>query len=193
MAAAAAIIAERGYEAATTRAIAERAGYSEALIQLYFKGKEGLLLAVIQREAGGPLDQAAFFQRPLCDTLQEEAQETLSFIVSLLVGRVKGLRIVMSRVLVDPEFRDDKGTARIRAFLRRHLRERLARYVAAKRLSAKFDVERAAEMLLALGFTLGFLDQEIFRTNPAEIKRRVTEYGAIFGRGVVLPPAARKP
>ena len=186
MAAAAAVIAKRGYEAATTKAIAERAGYSEALIQTYFKGKEGLLLAVIHREIGVPLDQVAFCQRPLCGTLELKARETLAFIVGILASRAKGLRIVISRVLVGPGFKDGLvGPSSVRALLRQSLRERLARYVSAERLPPKFDVERAAEMLLALGFTLGFLDREIFRTGPAEIKRRMMEYGAIFGRGVI--------
>jgi AcrR family transcriptional regulator len=37
-----AVFAEHGYDAATTRAVAERAGCSEGLIHRYFGGKRGL-------------------------------------------------------------------------------------------------------------------------------------------------------
>ena len=37
-----------GFKATTTRAIAARAGCSEGLIQNYFGGKEGLLMAVMR-------------------------------------------------------------------------------------------------------------------------------------------------
>src|SRR5579883_2178780 len=48
--AASAIFAEQGYDAATTREIAERAACAEGLIHRYFGGKQGLLLAVLERK-----------------------------------------------------------------------------------------------------------------------------------------------
>ena len=44
-----AVIAARGYEAATTRSIAERAGLNTGLIQYYFGGKAGLYEALLER------------------------------------------------------------------------------------------------------------------------------------------------
>ena len=41
------VFAERGYDAATTREVAQAAGVNEQLIQRYFGGKAGLLLAII--------------------------------------------------------------------------------------------------------------------------------------------------
>src|SRR5918999_1649068 len=43
------VFAERGYDAATTREVAQTAGVNEQLIQRYFGGKSGLLLAIIER------------------------------------------------------------------------------------------------------------------------------------------------
>ncbi len=182
--AAAATFAERGYEAATTKAISERAGCSEALIQIYFKGKEGLLSAVIYQEASADIDESRFFERPLCEDLEVEARETLTFVVRLLAKRTTGLKIVMSRALVDPGLPLDAGPSSVRSFLRTNLRRRFEQYVSAKRLPSGFDVARAAEMLLALGFTLGFIDCEVFRADAAERKRRLAAYAAVFGRGV---------
>ena len=75
VAAAAVAFAERGYEKATTRSIAEAAGCSEGLIQRYFNGKEGLLLAVLKQQGSESRDQ--FFGRPLCSSMEEEAREML--------------------------------------------------------------------------------------------------------------------
>ena len=46
-----AVFAERGFDAATTREIAERAGCAEGLIHRYFAGKRGLLLAILEHKA----------------------------------------------------------------------------------------------------------------------------------------------
>lgn len=192
VAAAATTFAERGYEATTTKAIAERAGCSEALIQIYFKGKEGLLNAVIYREASAVTDQAHFFDRPLCDDLEAEARETLTFAATLLTKHTTGVKIVMARALVDPAFQLDASPSSVRSFLRTNLRRRFEQYIAAKQLSKDFDVARAAEMLLALSFALGFLDCEVFRTDAAERKHRVDAYAAIFGHGITGAHRAEK-
>ncbi|MBD0711640.1 TetR family transcriptional regulator [Streptomyces sp. CBMA291] len=44
------LFAERGYEAATVRDIAERAGVNQALIFRYFGSKQGLLTKVVTRD-----------------------------------------------------------------------------------------------------------------------------------------------
>src|SRR2546428_5295909 len=46
-----AVFAERGFDCATTREIAERAGCAEGLIHRYFSGKRGLLLAILESKA----------------------------------------------------------------------------------------------------------------------------------------------
>ena len=190
VAAAAAIFAERGYEASTTKAIAERAGYSEALIQVYFKGKEGLLLAVINREEARSPDETAFFERPLCADFETEARETFGFVAGMVTKHLTRLRIAISRALIDPEFWPDQDGPSVRGFLRANLRGRFERYVEAKRLPSDFDAARATEMLLALGFTLGFLDREVFRADATERNHRLAAYAAVFGQGIV--PLHRK-
>lgn len=49
--AAEAVFAERGYRAATTAAIAQRAGLNKTLIHYYFRSKEGLFRAMMERVA----------------------------------------------------------------------------------------------------------------------------------------------
>lgn len=49
VAAAASVMREQGYAHATTKAIAQAAGYSEALLYKHFRDKAALFLAVLKR------------------------------------------------------------------------------------------------------------------------------------------------
>ena len=72
------VFATRGYDAATTREVAMTAGVSEQLIQRYFGGKAGLLLAIMQLYA--ERDKAGGFGTPEPgDTVAEEIQNFLMF------------------------------------------------------------------------------------------------------------------
>src|SRR5881397_2606225 len=66
-----AVFAERGYDCATTREVAERANCAEGLIHRYFNGKRGLLLAILESRAAHVADD---FEAVLADsdTVEEE-------------------------------------------------------------------------------------------------------------------------
>lgn len=57
--AAASLFAERGYAATSTRQIAERVGMRQASMYYYFKGKEEILLELLQASITPTLDRAA--------------------------------------------------------------------------------------------------------------------------------------
>ncbi|MGK9220550.1 MULTISPECIES: TetR/AcrR family transcriptional regulator [unclassified Microbacterium] len=59
--AAAALFAERGYAATSTRQIAERAGMRQASLYYHFGGKEEILLALLQASVLPTLERAADF------------------------------------------------------------------------------------------------------------------------------------
>ena len=167
IAAASTIFAASGYENATTRAIAERAGCSEALIQRYFNGKEGLLLAVLRQEDNEAERQ--FQQRPLCTSLEDEARELLVHAIDVLSRRSEKLRVVLSRVLIDSSFGADFKRISIHTDLKEGLEARLTRYRDAGMLSPDIDIKSVASLFMALGFDLGFaqcafLQTELHRT-----------------------------
>lgn len=184
IAAATMIFGERGFEATTTKAVAQRAGYSEALIQLYFGGKEGLLLAVIQNEGGGEAEMADFYARPLSADLVSEARETLTFTIDALVRRATGLRIVLARVLVDPNFKDDFNHATVRNLAKRALSARLKQHRDHGRLRSDVDPEVGAELLISLAFQLGFIHGDILGQSNTERSRLAESYSAFFGRAM---------
>src|ERR687895_630094 len=71
------VFAERGYDAATTREVAQTAGVNEQLIQRYFGGKGGLLLAIIERF--GEEERRSCAMPPPCASIEAEVQGFLEY------------------------------------------------------------------------------------------------------------------
>ncbi len=180
--AAAAIFAERGFENATTKAIAEQAGFSEALIQTYFNGKEGLLIAVMAKEMSDVGTDVSFFARPLCSSIEEEARETLIHFVGSLSARSTRLRIVLSRVFIDAQFKAEYGRLTYRRILEANLLARLARYVDARLLDRDADTVALSGMLACLSFELGFTHPNVLDTPAEAVERMIPAFASIIGR-----------
>jgi AcrR family transcriptional regulator len=190
IAAATAVFAEQGFEKATTRGIAEAAHCSEGLIQRYFKGKKGLLLAVLnQHNEEADRD---FFKRPLCSTLTDEARETFAHFTAHFGGRSEQMRVVLSRVLLDHSFRADLDRISARKQVRKGIKGRLALYADAGLLFPRLDLRSATELLMTLAFELGFMHRELHRTHPADIRRLADDFAAFFGRAVTAPGIKRR-
>lgn len=179
--AACAAFAELGYEGTTTRIIAERAGCSEALIQRYFNGKEGLLLAVLRQDGDSEVE---FMRRPLCATIAEEAREFLMHGMEIFAQRSHRFRIVLSRVLVDRSFKADFNRIFLYQDIKAEAVARFARYRELGMLSPDLDVEAVTQMLFSLSFEVGFLQSEILDARPAERRQLAEHFAVMFARGV---------
>jgi AcrR family transcriptional regulator len=192
IAAAEPVFAENGYEGATTRAIADAAGCSEALIQRYFNGKEGLLLAVLDKEDDRS-EAALFLGRPLCPTMTQEAHEMLEHTVEKITERSDRMRIAVSRVLLDQAFKARFNRIWIHEDIRKGLEVRLARYVHARLLDPALDLGSVTEMLLSLSFELAFIHREVLQTSQDKRRRLLDHFAEMFGRAVAIPPSPRDP
>jgi AcrR family transcriptional regulator len=186
VAAAAVAFAEKGYENATTRGIAEAAGCSEGLIQRYFNGKEGLLLAVLKQQ--GHAERDRFFERPLCSSMIDEAREMMSHGMASMAERSERIRIVLSRVLLDRTFQADFQRLSIREDVRKSLNQRLTRYVDAGLIDPALDVDLVTELLLNLIFQLAFVHRELHQTKATDIQRMVDGFADLFARSVAVVP-----
>lgn len=120
---------ERGYDAATVRDIAERAGIDAALIARYFGSKEGLYLATLTRE-----------DRP---ALPPDMHEALDFMLSRSQAQGVGPvpRAMVSATLSEA-MRDQ-----IRALVAGRVTEPIARELEAAGVP---DAQLRAELLVAL-------------------------------------------
>lgn len=166
IAAAQAEFSRSGYKATTTRVIAARAGCSEALIQNYFGGKEGLLFAVMRTEEGGMRDllDPSFFGRPRADDAFQEADALLGFVITAMHRLAPRLRILLDRVLLDHAFAARFAEATPRRALVAAIADRLRR-----EWPDASDPDAAAEAAVSLGFELGFVHSELLGRSPAVV------------------------
>lgn len=175
------VFAERGFDAATTREIAGRAGVNEQLIQRYFSGKSGLLLAVVERywreESGG------------C-ALPPPAEDVETDLIQFLHAQLKHswqcrdfTRVVLARALVDPAIADEMARtlseSRIPCLLKR-----LELYRARGAIVADADLANVAAGIATLSFGLGFLDQVVFGRDGERVCAVVSTLARTIAQGL---------
>ena len=95
------LFASKGYDGTTTREIAASAGCAEGLIHRYFKGKAGLLTAMIERRMSAEVLESSHQLRPASNFAEE-----FLLLVEREVERVwqsrDFLRVFIPRAIVDP-------------------------------------------------------------------------------------------
>jgi AcrR family transcriptional regulator len=175
--AAAEVFSERGYDAATTREVAKKAGVSEALIQRYFEGKAGLLYAVIENnveiENHDPLTNA-----PLSDRLEDELALILGKQCEHFDQKKTFMRVAISRAIVDHTLGKKLGTE---IYSRKvpYIESRLLHFQKTGAIPADADLNAIAFSVSALSFVLGFIGPEVFfldRKRMTEITQLVAGY-----------------
>jgi AcrR family transcriptional regulator len=182
LAAAGQVFAERGYDAATTREVAQQAGVNEQLIQRYFGGKEGLLLTLIQ-QFGAEEQQCCGRQPPPGSSVEDEIFGFLRFQLdhACAVGNVS--KVALQRSLCDPRVAREIGQqfAGTRVPL---LRQRLEGLRARGLIAAEADLDAAATALSSLSFGLAFVDQLVFGADCAKLQRLARHVARVYAAGL---------
>jgi len=188
--AATAVFAERGYDAATTREIAERAGCSEGLIHRYFGGKRGLLRAVLRDRSATVVEEFAA-AIPECDDPFDEVHAILREYLLTLTTNEQSVRVHLGCALIDPEIGVEIGTLLEdrRAAL---VRERLARHVARGTLAPDTDIAGIASAISGIGFAAGFIGAVVFQRPRDEIERTLETFARAIVRGLAPGGAANE-
>ncbi|MBN8542115.1 MAG: TetR/AcrR family transcriptional regulator [Deltaproteobacteria bacterium] len=91
-----------GFDASTTRQIAESASANEALIFRYFGGKDGLLKAIIDLFSS-QTSMELCEKAPLAATRASELQQYFSHMRTECPMTQKMIRLAMDRAMVDPK------------------------------------------------------------------------------------------
>src|ERR1700746_3209310 len=94
------VFSELGYDCATTKLVAQRAGINESLINRYFEGKSGLLLAIIRQTSECEDMQATINHFSKGETVEKEI---LNYFMASLEHFEKNedfMRVLLSRALV---------------------------------------------------------------------------------------------
>jgi AcrR family transcriptional regulator len=187
--AATAVFAEHGYDAATTREVAERAGCSEGLIHRYFMGKHGLLLAIMQSKAAGVLEDLGS-GLPDRDTVEAEIEQILLWHLTCLWDYSDFISVAVSRATIDPDIGRTVGESinkqRVNLVL-----DRLRRHREAGRIRDNVDLEAVAEVVAGIGLMLGFFSQVVFGMDRERVQHIAVESAAALSRGIAAETAVQ--
>ncbi|HEX7556135.1 MAG TPA: TetR/AcrR family transcriptional regulator [Leptolinea sp.] len=103
--AAALVFAEKGYQRATTREVADKAEVSEGLIYTYFENKDHLLLAILEKLAYSGFDEIIFEKDELA--LNEDIlRKTLQIRHQFLDENDSMMRATMGEAINNEHFRE---------------------------------------------------------------------------------------
>jgi len=184
------VFAERGFDAATTREIAERAGCAEGLIHRYFTGKRGLLLAILDNrsptighEFGAGLEDT--------DRVQTEIEQIVLHDIEAKWEKRDFMRVCVSQAAIDPEL----GAA-IRDLIQQRqaavIAARLQKHQDAGRIRLDVDIEAIANVLSGVGFSAGFMQRIAFGLSRDEAVRIAREAARAIARGISADGERRK-
>jgi AcrR family transcriptional regulator len=172
-----------GYDAATTKAIAARAGLNEQLITRYFGGKAGLLAAVYVHFLETRDNDSQYDGLPLLDDPVEEIRRFMLFKHQHIGEIDRLLRIVVPRLLLDPTLsaRFD-GQVVLRG--RKILAARLGELQRRGGIAAHLDASRMATLVVAQSFALSF-HLRTTGVGDAEIVRLIHNFADVVGIGLL--------
>jgi TetR/AcrR family transcriptional regulator, regulator of cefoperazone and chloramphenicol sensitivity len=184
------VFAERGYDAATTREVAQAAGVNEQLIQRYFGGKEGLLVAIIERY--GEEERQSCSMPPACASVEAEIRGFLDFQLEHACEVGDFLKVVLQRSLCDPDVAREIGRqfAETRVPL---LRRRLEALRERGLIESGADLEAAALALSSLSFGLAFVDQLVFGADCEQLRHIMRHIAKVYAKGLTAADARRDP
>jgi AcrR family transcriptional regulator len=153
--AAAKLFATRGYEATTTREIAKTAGCAEGLISRYFRGKAGLLVAIIRMHISEEMLELKSILPP-AGTVEEEILQLIAWEVDHMWEEREFIKVMMPRLLLDPAA--GKEVIQLGPVRRTELMtERLRRHEKGRALPEE-EIRALAEAIGSLGLIFGFLN-----------------------------------
>lgn len=181
-----AVFAERGYDAATTREIAERAGCAEGLIHRYFAGKRGLLLAILDQRA---LKVAEEFRASIPDAecVQHSIEHILLYDIDSKWQKRDFMRVCMSQAAIDPDIgaaiRDRVVESQFRA-----IEAKLRAHQEAGRIRPDVNIESMARTVGGLGFSIAFMFRIAFGGTREDAVRIAKDAAAALANGIANSP-----
>ncbi|MER3455313.1 MAG: hypothetical protein C4304_00115 [candidate division GAL15 bacterium] len=182
------VFSVRGYDKATVRSIARRAGLAEGTVYLYFRSKQDLLFAVWEQMT--VLEVLPSLRRVEVappGTEEEVLAAVLRDQFHTLVRYGSFFRLVMHRADVDPEFRR-RVRARLREFLEEVLRvvEQGVRRGALADLNPEVVVRALGALLRGMALFDRYDPRPLFHRYPVEEVARQLARLVLYG---LLPRA----
>jgi AcrR family transcriptional regulator len=176
-----ALFAGKGYEATTTREIAAAAGCAEGLIHRYFKGKAGLLPALVERQLAKEVG-ALSREVPPAQNLETEFVQLVSWEVERFWESRDFLKVFIPRALVDNSLKEIKNHAVI-SVRAKAVAERLRRYTRSLALSPE-EFEALAQSVGMLGLIFGFMRPLVLGQDRTQAKQMAITVATMLIRSV---------
>jgi len=148
------LFASKGYEVTTTREIAAAAGCAEGLIHRYFKGKAGLLTAMIEHRISKEVLDFSHQLRPAAN-FEDEFLHLVEREVERMWESRDFLRVFIPRAIVDPSVGSVMNKALI-AVRAKAIAERLKHYESCVTLPQD-AIEAFTQAIGMLGLVFGFV------------------------------------
>jgi AcrR family transcriptional regulator len=170
-----------GFDGATTKMIAEKAGISEALIMRYFGGKEGLLLEVVVCQvAQMKSDQSCYGEGA---TLFEEIRNFMHCHFERDLVMKDFIKLVITRASVDPKF-SKKLRETIPVHSDQTLMNRLTKLKQKKLIAASIRVEDVYDTLASQGFAVFYMSHLLMGQSKADCLAQLTHFAEVYAAGL---------
>lgn len=171
------LFASKGYETTTTREIAASAGCAEGLIHRYFKGKAGLLAALIEHRLSKEILDVSYQSHP-APSLEDEYVQLVGREVERMWDSRDFLRVFIPRAIVDPSVGGVMNKALI-SVRGKAVSERLKHYQS--RLTLPQDaIEVLAQAVGMLGLVFGFVRPVMLGQDRLRAKKMATTVAKIL-------------
>ena len=177
------LFATKGYEATTTREIAAAAGCAEGLIHRYFKGKAGLLTALIERHFSAEIVDLNRQLQPAHD-LEAEFLQLVLWEVERFWERRDFLKVFIARAFVDPNVAGLMHRAVISVRTKAVL-ERFKGCEGCLQLPPE-ELEALAQAVGMLGLVFGFMRPLVLAQDRVRAKQMASTVAKMLVRSVDL-------
>jgi len=175
------LFATKGYESTTTREIAAAAGCAEGLIHRYFKGKAGLLAALIEYRMAKEVHDIRH-KVPLAPSPQQEFLQLVNWEVERMWENRDFLRVFIPRAIVDSEVAGMMNHAVI-SVRAKAVRERLQHFSSFANLPEE-ELEALAQAVGLLGMLFGILRPLVLGHDRLQAKKMAGVFARALVRGI---------
>jgi TetR/AcrR family transcriptional regulator, regulator of cefoperazone and chloramphenicol sensitivity len=173
------IFAKTGYEAATTRAIAKKAGVNDSLIQRYFGGKMGLLLE-LSRDFKERVVEVTMASEE--GTLESDLRHFFQSKIEYSRKHKKLLKILITQAIVNPEFR--KEVSRFSKTDNPTVISQVSELQQKGLIHKQWDPAKLSRFINILPTTVSMLSEVICSISPDYVEEFIPMAVSILARGL---------
>jgi AcrR family transcriptional regulator len=176
------VFSEVGYDAATTKAIATRAGVAEALIHRYFVNKVGLLGAIFVSEITSAAKTVSY---PAGKTVEAEIINFFNHRCTHSEEKYRFIRLILSRAIVDREIAKLFHIEEIKPPEMHILQDRLKAFQKRGMIKAGINVRELTESISQQSLGALCVGQIIFGQPLDQMMKRLSLFTKNLVNGIV--------